>query len=72
MLIIALTMLNNDSRSSYMSMKRLVELKLCCRIIYMNGGDDNINDIITSNISIRRIVVLTMTGPRVGGRSILL
>ena len=72
MLIIALTMLNNDSRSLYMSMKRLVELKLCCRIIYMNGGDDNINDIITSNISIRRIVVLTMTGPRVGGRSILL
>ena len=38
----------------------------------MNGGDDNINDIITSNISMRRIVVLTMTGPRVGGRSILL
>ena len=72
MLINVLTILYNDSKSSNMPMKRLVELKLCCHIIYMNGDDDNINDIITSNISMRRIVVLTMTGPRVGGRSILL
>ena len=71
-MIIVFTILYNDSRSSNMPMKRLVELKLCCHIIYINRDDDNINDRITSNISMRRIVVLTMTGPRVGGRSILL
>ena len=71
-MIIVFTILYNDSRSSNISMKRLVELKLCYHIIYINRDDDNINDRITSNISMRRIVVLTMTGPRVGGRSILL
>ena len=53
MLIIVFTILYNDSRSSNMPMKRLVELKLCYHIIYINRDDDNINDRITSNISMK-------------------